>query len=171
MAIFEARFQEECFGIGELRRLMGEVDSELSTYYDELEKLRLVSRRWNSVITSSPTIWSETYGLHAPEVVENALHFSKKAPIHVRCVLDPSMQEEVLEKYSQLVLPHSARWSTLELCTKRGSTGPESYLAAPAPSLESLSLAHNGPLDATLDLFAGTSPQLRRLTLKGCALP
>lgn len=174
LALFKARLQPSAPTFQELLKLSGFSDSGLRTYYDDLEKLRLVSHRWNSLITSSPTLWTETSCLHAPGVVITALQYSKDAPIHVRSVAQPYTKAGASDMYPQLVIPHSARWSSLELETNTNSpsaSGPETYLKQPATALRSLSLTNGEPLSPELDLFAGKSPSLRHLDLKLCGLP
>ncbi|KAG8899180.1 hypothetical protein FRB99_006885 [Tulasnella sp. 403] len=134
-------------------------------YYRELYNMRMVCRRWNEAIISSPRFWSLVDLSRGEGVVKTILARAEGIwPLLVVCWQTTNNLDRVVE----LMLPQMHRVRSLQLTlndTQLQFVSP--LLHRPAPSLHRAELACVTEIAIRGALFAGHAPRLQELSLNG----
>ncbi|KAG8990256.1 hypothetical protein FRB90_001843, partial [Tulasnella sp. 427] len=144
-------------------------------YYREIFRLSRVCKHWNLVIQASPQLWSKVTGYATVAALSNILELGSSYPIEVECTVrrynrsQPSRQQVL--HFFKTVGYTANRWRSLalELGWSPVIDVIRSILQLEAPDLQILILKDEEPrLDfSQVELFRGTSPKLKSVTVGG----
>ncbi|KAG8925763.1 hypothetical protein FRC01_009739 [Tulasnella sp. 417] len=137
-------------------------------YYSYVIGLSGVCSHWYNLIRDSPPLWTQIYSLDSPNIVEVALRRSSSHLLDI--IIYGFRDQEHIPEFLNTISPHRNRWRSFHAFT------PFSWMSLltaaldePALKLEKLSLADQETTSSNheVDLFGGTTPKLKDLTLDG----
>lgn len=145
-------------------------------YYRHILRLAGVCSHWRGVIRDLPPLWTEVHSSDPIDVVGMALQRSSShlLDITIDHLPYPNQGPRDMQEFLNAIIPHRHRWKTVDASA--------SFLwiplittafQEPALSLERLSLTDEDGISSTreVDLFGGSAPQLKDLTLSGISTP
>ncbi|KAG8924987.1 hypothetical protein FRC01_010823 [Tulasnella sp. 417] len=137
-------------------------------YYSHVIGLSGVCSYWYNVIRDSPPIWAQIHSSDSPNIVEMAFQRSSSHLIDIK--IHQVRDQEHLQQFINTILSHTNRWRSLDAfaaCSWMSLL--TTALNKPALNLEKLSLTDQDTTSSNdaVDLFGGTAPQLKKLTLNG----
>lgn len=149
-----------------------------------LAELSAVSRRWDHILSDTPSLWSTIHLFDAPKARDAALLRSKPHPLTILCMCSDAerkagMKGEIKAHISQpffdALASHMKRIRTLFIDDLRTLQHLRRFFELPAPSLETIQLRR--PIGkhiwyyVELNLFHGQAPKLRHLSLDSVSVP
>ncbi|KDQ09969.1 hypothetical protein BOTBODRAFT_190754 [Botryobasidium botryosum FD-172 SS1] len=166
-----------------IHRLPHEILSEIFQLADDRESFTTmwrdphfhrvagVSRLWRQVVRESPRLWKRIFPLSGA-LVDRFIGQSRQVPLEISFDHPTKEPSAGLLDYLLRVGPQSHRWRS---CHLQGTPDAlEPFLRAPAPMLEILDLGRSGSSALSFShpaLFAGHTPRLRELSLRGIHVP
>ncbi|KAG8945263.1 hypothetical protein FRC04_001103 [Tulasnella sp. 424] len=144
-------------------------------YYHRLISLTGVCSRWCNVIRGSTSLWNRIHWSDSSEVVRTALRRSSSNPLDVvlRATVIVERELEVMPLLMTALNAHRDRWRSMDVSfPAEWREDVISALREPVLSLEKLSLNDEDALSSTreVDVFGGTAPRLKDLTLNGISI-
>ncbi|KAG8944558.1 hypothetical protein FRC04_001681 [Tulasnella sp. 424] len=136
------------------------------TYSITLYSLRSVCKWWRDVVDGTPFFWKVVCSALPTEVNSAILLKSGQRHLVIHCLLQEPPQHEFLE----LANRHRHRWGTaaFQIIPAAYAESVASYLAAPAPLLQSLVLSSKAqPPQPVYHLFGGQTQNIRHLNIYG----
>lgn len=146
-----------------------------------LSKLRQVCKAWAAFIDATPPLWAAISSREPQRVYPQSLKRSRASPLHVAYLDVDSYHEDPSPEPSffSTACDHACRWSsfsfTITDITKYELSDMFRRLHTLAiPMVEKLNVdvfLEDYPWSTVEDLFGGTAPRLRYLTLSGVRIP
>ncbi|KAG8924988.1 hypothetical protein FRC01_010824 [Tulasnella sp. 417] len=144
------------------------IEHNHSGYYSQVIGLSGVCSHWYNIIRDSPPVWTQIHSSDSPNTVEMALRRSSNHLIDV--TIHEVRGHEHIHEFLNTIFPHRDRWRSLDVFTPSVWVSLLTpALDEPAINLQKLSLVDQDTVSSNneIDLFRGTTPQLKDLALNG----
>lgn len=138
-------------------------------WFAKILTISLVCRRWRDVLRDAPAVWDRINTDDPPSFIHTALKRSQTRPLKIAGPLTMKSKGVAQQEATLAICSHVARWTEVYL---EGNSAADFDLLTypPAPALESLGLNSDPPFSTPLNIFNGTAPVLKELSLWGCPI-